>query len=40
MFTQAQQSGFDAIAEPADMPWGEGTAWIADPDGNLVVLTR
>ena len=36
----AQRSGFDVVREPCDMPWGERTAWIADPDGNLVMLTR
>ena len=34
------RAGFEAVADPADMPWGERTAWIADPDGNLVMLTR
>ena len=24
--------------EPADQPWGERIAYIADPDGNLVML--
>jgi len=36
----AQEAGFEAVAEPADVPWGERIAWIADPDGNLVMLTR
>jgi lactoylglutathione lyase len=40
MFEQARASGFETVADPADMPWGERTAWIADPDGNLVMLTR
>ena len=22
------------------MPWGERVAWLADPDGNLVMLTQ
>ena len=32
--------GFEPVADPADMPWGERIAWLADPDGNLVMLTR
>jgi lactoylglutathione lyase len=39
-FEQARAGGFETVADPADMPWGERTAWIADPDGNLVMLTR
>jgi lactoylglutathione lyase len=40
VFARARAAGFETVAEPADMPWGERTAWIADPDGNLVMLTR
>jgi lactoylglutathione lyase len=40
VFARAGAMGFEHVAEPADMPWGERTAWIADPDGNLVMLTR
>ncbi len=40
VFARAREAGFEAVAEPAEMPWGERTAWIADPDGNLVMLTR
>ncbi len=36
---RARAEGFEVVTEPADMPWGERTAWIADPDGNLVMLT-
>jgi len=39
-FEQARGHDFEVVAEPTDMPWGERTAWIADPDGNLVMLTR
>jgi lactoylglutathione lyase len=28
----------DVVLEPQDMPWGERIAYIADPDGNLVML--
>jgi lactoylglutathione lyase len=40
VYEEARASGFEPVADPADMPWGERIAWIADPDGNLVMLTR
>jgi lactoylglutathione lyase len=40
LFTRAGRNGVETVTEPADMPWGERVAWIADPDGNLVMLTR
>ena len=40
VFARAGAEGFEAVAGPTDMPWGERVAWIADPDGNLVMLTR
>jgi lactoylglutathione lyase len=40
IYEQARRNKFEIVADPADMPWGERTAWIADPDGNLVMLTR
>jgi len=40
MFARAREAGFETVVSPADMPWGERTAWVADPDGNLVMLTR
>jgi lactoylglutathione lyase len=40
VFAAAREGGFEPVAAPADMPWGERTAWVADPDGNLVMLTR
>ncbi len=39
-FAQARAGGFETVADPSEMPWGERTAWVADPDGNLVMLTR
>ena len=36
----ARSEGFETVAGPADTPWGERIAWVADPDGNLVMLTR
>jgi len=40
VFARASAEGFEPVADPADMPWGERIAWLADPDGNLVMLTR
>jgi lactoylglutathione lyase len=40
VYAQAGAAGFECVVEPADMVWGERTAWIADPDGNLLMLTR
>jgi lactoylglutathione lyase len=40
VFARARERGFEVVADPADMPWDERTAWVADPDGNLVMLTR
>jgi lactoylglutathione lyase len=39
-FAAAGLAGFETVTPPADMPWGERVAWLADPDGNLVMLTR
>ncbi|MFD0773413.1 VOC family protein [Streptomonospora algeriensis] len=39
VFARASADGFEAVADPAETPWGERTAWLADPDGNLVMLT-
>jgi lactoylglutathione lyase len=30
--------GVPVLAEPADQPWGERTAEVADPDGNRVIV--
>jgi lactoylglutathione lyase len=32
--------GAPVVIEPADQPWGERVAYVEDPDGNLVMLTR
>ncbi len=40
VFARAREDGYEVVSDPADMPWGERVAWIADPDGNLVMLTR
>jgi lactoylglutathione lyase len=33
-------AGERIITEPADQVWGERVAYVMDPDGNLVMLTR
>jgi lactoylglutathione lyase len=33
-----QAGGGNLVREPADMPWGERVAYVADPEGNLVSL--
>lgn len=33
-------AGVTVLAEPADMPWGERLAYVADPDGNPVALAE
>jgi len=35
----ARASGVRIVAEPSDQVWGERVAYLADPDGNLVMLT-
>ena len=32
--------GGRVLREPADMPWGERVAYVADPDGNPVALAQ
>ena len=32
--------GVPVLSEPADMPWGERIATVADPDGNPVALAN
>ncbi len=34
------QAGVEVLAPPTDRPWGERTLHVADPDGNVVELTR
>lgn len=35
----ARAAGVEVLLEPVDQPWGERLAYLADPDGNLVMLT-
>ncbi|WP_224241378.1 VOC family protein [Hyalangium gracile] len=32
--------GVPIVLPPSDQPWGERVAYVSDPDGNLVMLTR
>jgi lactoylglutathione lyase len=34
--SEFREAGFRIVAEPADRPWGERVASIADPDGYMV----
>ena len=34
------RAGVRILAPPTDRPWGERTLHVADPDGNVVELTR
>jgi len=34
-FATLVAKGATAIKEPSDMPWGQRTAFFADPDGNI-----
>ncbi|TMK40123.1 MAG: VOC family protein [Actinobacteria bacterium] len=35
-----RRAGAHVLAPPTDRPWGERTLHVADPDGNVVELTR
>ena len=35
-----RSAGVRVLAPPSDRPWGERTLHVADPDGNVVELTR
>jgi lactoylglutathione lyase len=36
--TGLREAGARVVRLPADMPWGERVAFVADPEGNLVSL--
>jgi lactoylglutathione lyase len=38
--TELRRDGTTVLREPADMPWGERLAFVADPEGNVVALAR
>ncbi|MFG1990591.1 VOC family protein [Actinoplanes sp. NPDC048988] len=33
-----RDGGVEVVQEPADQPWGERMAMVADPDGNRVII--
>jgi len=35
-----REAGVTVLAPPTDRPWGERTLHVADPDGNVIELTR
>jgi lactoylglutathione lyase len=35
-----RHAGVTILAPPTDRPWGERTLHLADPDGNVIELTR
>lgn len=37
-FASLRDNGAAVVEEPADQPWGERTAAVRDPDGNVVHL--
>jgi lactoylglutathione lyase len=39
VFERAASYG-EPVTPPSGTPWGERVAWVADPDGNLVMLTQ
>lgn len=38
--TLARSRNVPVLLDPCDQPWGERIAYIADPDGNLLMLTQ
>jgi lactoylglutathione lyase len=40
LFDDLRAAGTTVLRDPADMPWGERIASIADPDGNPVTLAN
>ena len=39
-FDELVAAGAGAVTVPADRPWGQRTAYVADPDGYLIELVR
>ncbi|MBI2940293.1 MAG: VOC family protein [Chloroflexi bacterium] len=37
-YEEVTANGAKPVAGPSDMPWGQRTAFIADPDGNVIEL--
>jgi len=39
-FTELVGAGATAVAAPTTRPWGQRTAYVRDPDGNLIELAQ
>ncbi len=39
-FEELLAAGASAVAHPTDRPWGQRTAYVHDPDGNLIELAE
>ena len=39
-YARLRAAGVPVLASPTDRPWGGRTLHVADPDGNVVELTR
>ncbi|HEX6255657.1 MAG TPA: VOC family protein [Euzebyales bacterium] len=37
-YAELVAAGADAVTAPHDRPWGQRTAYVADPDGHLIEL--
>jgi len=37
-FHRIISAGATPVLEPVDMPWGQRTSYVADPDGNLIEI--
>lgn len=38
IFEEVTKKGAEPVMEPATMPWGQRTCYVADPEGNLVEI--
>ncbi len=39
-FAELVRLGAPAVTSPTDRPWGQRTAYVRDPDGNLIELAQ
>jgi len=39
-FEELVEAGAEAAVPPTDRPWGQRTAYVRDPDGNLIELAQ
>jgi lactoylglutathione lyase len=39
-YAELTAQGVPAVVEPTDRPWGQRTAYLADPDGYLIELAQ